>query len=86
MLPWVVARTPGSPLAVDYDDTVTSGGREAQAMVWEFNASSMRRRLQRGNKTHHVDIGAVAETRVNQDQVPNSNASTWKLKRRIRCI
>ncbi len=36
MLPWVVALTPGSPLAVDYDHTVTSCGKEAQAMVWEL--------------------------------------------------
>ncbi len=36
MIPWVVALTPGSPLAVDYDHTVTSCEREAQAMVWEL--------------------------------------------------
>ncbi len=69
------------------DARIFTGRRARSYLVWngsssdgaEINACSMRRRLKRGNKTHNVDIGAVAEIRVNQ-------ASTRKLKRHIRCI
>ncbi len=44
MNPWVVALTPGSTLAVDYDHTVTSCGKEAFADgVEEIERGTLRR-------------------------------------------